>query len=160
MRNHPPTLLRELRRARKINILILGFVLSSCSAASDSNLQDVLLRGPDDQLIGVKAEVADEPAEHAQGLMHRTALAPGRGMLFLFDREAVRSFWMKNTLIPLDVLFFSATGNLVSSRTMEPCEADPCRSYSSGAPALSALEMPAGFVAEHRIGPGWTMRHP
>lgn len=136
-------------------VLVAVILIAGCAPAS--SMQDIFLRGPDDQLIGVKAEIADEPAEHARGLMGRSALAEGQGMLFLFDREEVRSFWMKDTLVPLDVLFFDITGKLISTRTMVPCDADPCHSYSSGAPAASALEMPAGFVAENRIGPGWTM---
>lgn len=67
-------------------------------------------------------------------------------MLFLFPHEQVLSFWMKNTLIPLDIFYFDARGQIVSATTMEPCKADPCPSYSSEGAAQFALEVAAGFL--------------
>ncbi len=105
--------------------------------------------------VQVSAEIADEPEEWSRGLSFRTSLAEGSGMLFVFDDERVRSFWMKDTLIPLDVIFIG--GDLVVVHIVEralPCEADPCPLYGSGAPVLYALEVNADFARVHGIRVG------
>lgn len=72
-------------------------------------------------------------------------LPPGiDGMLFVFDDERPRSFWMLNTLIPLDIWWFDAGGVLLGSTFMEPCTTDPCPSYPSPGPTKWALETAAG----------------
>ena len=86
--------------------------------------------------------------------MNRTELKGIDGMLFLYESPRKLSFWMKNTLIPLDILFFDQEYLLVRTWSMEPCESDPCKRYSSGAEAQYALEVPAGFVKQHGILPG------
>ena len=107
-------------------------------------------------------EGADDPEERSQGRMFRESLAPDHGMLFLFpvDSPEVLSFWMKNTLIPLDIIFFDAQGKVLSWTTMEPCEADPCQRYASGVPATYALEVNAGFVGEYGINEDWNIALP
>lgn len=105
--------------------------------------------------IKILAEIADEPQAQGRGLMFRTELPAGEGMLFVFPDEAPRGFWMKNTLIPLDILFFDASGTWVSGMTMTPCEADPCPRYPSGGAAKYALEVGAGFIAGTGVGMGW-----
>jgi uncharacterized membrane protein (UPF0127 family) len=66
------------------------------------------------------------------------------GMLFVFEAERTGAFWMKKTLIPLDIGFFGDSGGLVGVLRMVPCEAYPCRRYDIGAPYRYALEVPAG----------------
>lgn len=78
-------------------------------------------------------------------------------MLFVSPTEEEQSFWMKNTLIPLDILFFTSSGDFVSSTTMFPCKEDPCPTYVSTGPARFALEVNAGFVKEHGIRKGWKL---
>ncbi|TSD00247.1 MAG: hypothetical protein Greene101449_265 [Candidatus Peregrinibacteria bacterium Greene1014_49] len=107
--------------------------------------------------ITILAEIANEPEAQAQGLMFRENLPQGEGMLFIFPDEAPRGFWMKNTLIPLDILFFDASGTWVSGATMTPCEADPCPGYPSNGAAKYALEVGAGFMAETGVGVGWNI---
>jgi uncharacterized membrane protein (UPF0127 family) len=109
-----------------------------------------------DNSIKILAEIADEPQAQARGLMYREHLPPGEGMLFIFPEVAPRGFWMKNTLIPLDILFFDASGAWVSGTTMTPCTADPCPGYPSKGAAKYALEIPAGFLKEY--GTRWKLK--
>ncbi len=105
--------------------------------------------------VQVSAEIADEPEEWSRGLSFRPSLAEGSGMLFVFDDERFRQFWMKDTLIPLDVIFIN--GELVVVHIVEgavPCEADPCPLYGSGGPVRYALEVNADFVQVHGIRVG------
>jgi hypothetical protein len=91
-------------------------------------------------------EVADDPDERARGLMFRETLADHTGMLFIHDDEGRRSYWMKNTRIPLDILYFDASRRLVMQRRdVPPCpDGNACPSYPSRAPALYVLELNAG----------------
>ena len=100
-------------------------------------------------------EIAADDASRTRGLMDRTEMAPDHGMLFVFEDDAPRAFWMKNTKIPLDMLFFDADRRLVSvQRDVPPCLADPCRGYSSGAPARYVLELNAGQARTRGVAPG------
>jgi hypothetical protein len=132
---------------------LLCFLLLACQQAN----RTVLLVSPEGETVPVQVEVADDEAERAQGLMSRTELPAGHGMLFLYPQEQTLSFWMKNTLIPLDILFFDRDGNFVSSATMQPCVQEPCESYLSAAPARDALEVPAGFLQPYGVGEGWRL---
>lgn len=116
----------------------------------------------------VRLELALTPAEHARGLMSRRALPEDGGMLFVFRDARPRAFWMKNTLIPLDILFLDAHGKVVATHTMgtEP----PCRpgepealyelrlpSYPSDAPAQFAIELNAGQLELNGVRVGDTI---
>jgi uncharacterized membrane protein (UPF0127 family) len=93
-------------------------------------------------------EIADTPAQREHGLMDRTSMPGDHGMLFVFPDSEPRTFWMKNTLIPLDILYFDNARRLVSvQEDVPPCRADPCPVYPSIAPARYVLELNAG-VAE------------
>ncbi len=103
-------------------------------------------------------ELATNEAMRARGLMFRTELAADRGMLFVFPQEGPQAFWMKNTLIPLDMLYFDSARKLVSMQlNVPPCKADPCPSYPSGAPALYVLELPAGTASKLGVAVGEQM---
>ena len=115
------------------------------------------LRSPTGKLVKVKLEVADDDAERETGLMGRTKLGEDEGMLFVFPKTGMLAFWMKNTLIPLDILFFDAQGKVLSTATMTPCTADPCKIYSSKVEATMALEVPAGFIQSNGIKASWKL---
>jgi uncharacterized membrane protein (UPF0127 family) len=107
--------------------------------------------GPSVEIKGQRfsIEIAEDEAARNQGLMNRTELAADHGMLFVFQDDAPRAFWMKNTKIPLDMLFFDAERRLVSvQHDVQPCLADPCPGYSSGAPARYVLELNGGQARE------------
>jgi uncharacterized membrane protein (UPF0127 family) len=96
-------------------------------------------------------EFATDEASREHGLMMRTTLAADHGMLFVFPDTSTRAFWMKNTLIPLDILYFDANRRLVSMQwDVPPCRTDPCPLYPSNAPARYVLELSAGMT--RRIG--------
>jgi hypothetical protein len=140
--------------------IILAVSLLFAACGSQFPQQEILLRSPEGEELSLQVEIADTPEQREQGLMHRKSLSKNAGMLFLLPEEAVQSFWMKNTLIPLDILYFDANGVLVSVRQMEPCVSDPCPAYSSGIPALYALELNAGATERLGIGAGWTLVPP
>lgn len=90
-------------------------------------------------------EIAEDEASRAHGLMGRESMPAGHGMLFVFEDDAPRAFWMKNCHFPQDMLFFDAERRLISvQRNVPPCAADPCPAYPSGAPARYVLELNAG----------------
>ncbi|HKY49369.1 MAG TPA: DUF192 domain-containing protein [Acidimicrobiia bacterium] len=90
--------------------------------------------------------IADDPGERAQGLIGVEELGDLDGMLFVFSQEALGGFWMKGTLIPLDIAFFDDERTFVDTLSMVPCAADPCPSYVPEAPYSWALETPAGTL--------------
>ena len=97
-------------------------------------------------------EVAKTPEEQAMGLMYRTKLAPDRGMIFPFDPPRDASFWMRNTLIPLDMIFVRADGSIanIAANTV-PHSEEP---VPSDGPVKAVLEIPGGRSAELGIEPG------
>lgn len=104
-------------------------------------------------------EIADDDAERARGLMFRDRLEPGHGMLFIHEREEPRAYWMKNTRIPLDILYFDNALTLVTQRRDVPaCTlGDRCPSYTSDAPARYVLELNAGEAARLQLREGATI---
>jgi uncharacterized membrane protein (UPF0127 family) len=91
----------------------------------------------------VEVEVAATPDARTRGLMWRTELAAGKGMLFLFPDEEVQSFWMRNTLIPLDKLFI--TSQLKVAGIVERAQPRTLTGRSVGAPSQYVLEVPGGW---------------
>jgi uncharacterized protein len=93
----------------------------------------------------ITAELAITEVERARGLMFREKIASDQGMLFCFEQEDTHAFWMKNTLIPLDILWLDRDRRVVHiERNVPPCKADPCPSYPSKRPAAYVLELAAG----------------
>lgn len=138
-------------------MMILSVFLVACTQQPE-NLQRMTLVSPTGEQIKLLVELADEPEERSRGLTFREGLPEWQGMLFIFDKPQTLSFWMKNTVIPLDIMFFDEGGKLVSTVTMEPCTEDPCPTYPSATAAQYALEVPAGFVMQHGVGNGWNAR--
>jgi uncharacterized membrane protein (UPF0127 family) len=105
--------------------------------------------------VEVVVEIAHSPEERSQGLMFRESLPENSGMLFIFDEEAVRTFWMKNTLIPLDMIFIDSGMSIIHiEKDVRPCESDPCSTYSSQLPAQYVIEVNAGFSEKNSMDIG------
>lgn len=102
--------------------------------------------------LTIIAEIADSPIEHSKGLMFRKNLDLNKGMLFIFDDEDYRTFWMKNTLIPLDMVFIDDNMTVVDKTTMQPCKNDPCPTYTSEFPAKYVLEVNSGVAQSIEMG--------
>jgi len=97
-----------------------------------------------------KVEVADDEPSRTRGLMFRDSLADDAGMLFVFESEQPLAFWMKNTRIPLDILYFDDARRLVSVSSAPPCTTPQCPNYPSDGPARYTLELKAGTA--RRLG--------
>jgi len=102
--------------------------------------------------VRVRLEVVSTPAARTRGMMYRDAMAEDHGMLFVFPDEVDRSFWMKNTLIPLDMLFIARDGRIVGIHA----DAVPLStaSISVGRPSTYVLEVNGGWAARHGVRPG------
>lgn len=113
---------------------------------------EVVLQPAGDPSVRVKVELARDPQEQARGLMYRDHLEPGWGMLFLNGSPRHQTFWMHNTYIPLDLIFIAADRRVLG--VVE--SAEPLTDDARSVPGESqfVLEVPGGFCARHRIGPG------
>ncbi|HKF44882.1 MAG TPA: DUF192 domain-containing protein [Thermoanaerobaculia bacterium] len=106
-----------------------------------------------------KLEVARTPEEQAQGLMFRESLPERGGMIFLFNDKSSHRFWMKNTMIPLDMIWMDEAGKvLFISPDTPPCKADPCASYGPETPAAQVLEIAGGMAVKEKIVVGSVLR--
>lgn len=113
--------------------------------------------GPTVELDGRRfaIEIADTETSRERGLMFRDEMPADHGMLFLFEDLALRTFWMKNTHIPLDILFFDQNYKLVSAQLrVPPCRSEPCAVYPSEGPAQYVLELNAGVADKLGVKPG------
>ncbi len=103
----------------------------------------------------ILVELADTPQKRAHGLMFRTRLANDTGMLFVFEEAGQWSFWMKNTMVALDILWLGPDKRIVYIEENIPgCSQDPCPEYRSNKDALYALELPAGSVKREKLAKG------
>ena len=96
-------------------------------------------------------EVADTPKKQQLGLMHRKSMPQDRGMIFVFPDEQERFFWMKNTLIPLDIVYLDAKGKVVSVKPMKPQDET---SVPSDSPAKYAVELNQGAARRAGVAAG------
>ncbi len=140
-----------------IRAAVLVAALAAGPAAADCAPDVVDLRG-DWGVARFTVEVADEPAERAQGLMNRESLRPTAGMLFVYDAPQRASFWMRNTLIPLDMIFMDPTGTVTHiHENAVPLDETP---IDGGAGVLAVLEINGGLSRAIGIEVGSELRHP
>ena len=99
----------------------------------------------------IKVLIADEPAEQTRGLSDRPRLEADQGMLFIFPKSQIRSFWMKNMRFPIDIIWIEDNKIINISKNLPPEGQQPQNHYSSDKPANYVLEVNAGFVEEHSI---------
>lgn len=124
---------------------VLLIVISGCSA------DNVVIYSKDSK-ISVNVEIADTNDEMVRGLMFRESLCDNCGMLFVFDDLDYRPFWMKNTLIPLDIIFIDDNFLITDIKHAVPCTTEICDTYSNK--ARYVLEVNEGFTKENNINVG------
>ena len=107
------------------------------------------------QSVTIQAEVADEPEERALGLMNRKKIDKNKGMLFVYHFPSAPQFWMKNTLIPLDILFSSYDGRIIKIFENVPKMTD--NKVTAGDGVSFVLEINSGLVEEFKIDSRWIM---
>lgn len=125
------------------------------AAASQAGAKVVLLP-PGQDPVPVRVEIADDEEERRRGLMFRTQLDASAGMLFLFERPQQLSFWMRNTEIPLDMIFIEPSFRILG--VVENAEPRTDTSRSVPGDSQYVLEVNAGFSRNHGIGPGTMVR--
>jgi uncharacterized protein len=103
----------------------------------------------------IAVEIADTTPLRTRGLMWRSELPEGTGMLFIFPSEVVQSFWMRNTLIPLDMLFIDKRGKVVG--VVQWAEPKTLSSLTVGKPSLYVLEVPGGWTSKNGVRAGSTV---
>jgi YVTN family beta-propeller protein len=138
----------------------------STSSAGGAGPHQIVARKPDIEIVRTEnnnnnnlsvisrifVEVPDDREEFARGLMFRKHLPWNAGMLFAYDDEETRRFWMKNTLIPLDMVFFDSSSKIIDIKeNVPPCKQEECPTYPSKEPAQYVLEVNAGFVQDKGI---------
>lgn len=151
---------------RAAALVLAASTMLGCSAPAETSVaaaeqspagleQIALTIRSDEGVHGFVVEVARTPEEQAMGLMHRRSLEPNRGMIFPYDPPQPASFWMKNTLIPLDLIFIRSDGTIARiADNAEPMSLEPIPSLE---PVAAVLEIPGGRAAELGIEPGDTV---
>jgi len=145
----------------RVGVVVIALVLVAVGAgeslrAATKNDAATARLTLDDTIL--RPEVALTSTARSVGLMNRKK-APRDGMLFVFRHPTAGGIWMKNTLVPLTIVFFDAGGERVRRLSMVPCRQDPCRVYDPGRIYRFALELPAGDKrAALRLGPRASLR--
>jgi uncharacterized membrane protein (UPF0127 family) len=134
-------------------VTLLGVVLSVAAFAASARGSATATASLRLDGVPFRPELALTSAQRQRGLMFRKR-APDDGMLFVFPTATSGGFWMKNTLVPLEIVFFDTAGNGVRTMRMTPCAKDPCRIYDPGVRYRYALELPAADARpSQRLGP-------
>ena len=132
--------------------LLLLFLLIACTAAP--HVPYVVFDTNPPSKFGV--EIASKEEEMMRGLMFRESMPAEQGMLFVFPQTQPLSFWMKNTLIPLDMIFMDENMTVIHIANAVPCKADPCAHYDSP-PGKYVLEINGGIAQQKGIAIGTEM---
>jgi uncharacterized protein len=138
-------------------LIALALVAGAGQVGAACRDDRVSLRG-DWGIASFTVEIADEPHERGLGLMYRETLAISAGMLFIFERPHVARFWMKNTRIPLDMIFVDPTG--VVRHVHHRAVPGDLTHISGGDGILKVLEINGGLAKRLGIGPGSELQHP
>ena len=121
----------------------------------------IAVRDPEGrEVTAVAVRVAATSGDRAHGLMEVPHLPDGTGMLFVFPEQRSGGFWMKNTLVPVDIAFADGDGRIRAVLQMVPCETETCDVYDPEVEYTYALEVPAGWFEEVGVSRGWRLEIP
>ena len=137
-----------LIRISTLTVFMISLLNIEATISNDIAFEQKLL-----VLVGEEylLEIARSEKQRNHGLMFRDRLEERRGMLFIFPRSGNHRIWMKNTLIPLTVVWVDEDNKVIGVRNLSPCVYDPCPSYGVSAPSKYILELSSG---KHRLEPG------
>ena len=130
-------------------IFLIAFLLNFLNGCANNSNEILIDNGQ--QIVKIKVETANDNFERSKGLMFRENLGKDAGMLFIFDSEENRTFWMKNTLIPLDMIFINKELKIVDIKSAVPCKQEPCLLYKSSKPAKYVLEVNGNYTFQQGI---------
>ena len=153
--NAASRILTRRRRGRALALCVLAGLIGQAAAATCAPGR-AELQTPDGRIAVFAVEISDTDAERERGLMFRTDLPRGSGMLFVYDTPRHARYWMKNTLIPLDILFFDSAGvlkhvaPLAQPQDLTPIDGGPGTRY--------VLEVNGGLAAPLGLVPGTRLR--
>ena len=141
---------------RLIFITVLLVVLAGCAFFSDEKSHYTIQLQSDHARYELKVELAKIPEEIRQGLMYRDHLEEGRGMLFVYEEPHILNFWMKNMLIPIDMIFIGEDLTIKHVvHAARPCpQNEKCPTYSPNVEVQYVLEVPAGYAKKYQIDEG------
>ena len=142
--------------------LLMASLAAACGAAPGTSAaptpSPAAVSGPRVEMPSgavYRVELATDPEQQAQGLMYRENLPDKTGMLFVFPETAPHHFWMKNTMIPLDMIWLDDSGRVVFvSANTPPCKADPCPTYGPDRNVRYVLEIAGGKAAAENVTVG------
>ncbi len=143
-------------------VIVIGAVFLLKSNRTESDMPSAptftkqgeltILNREDKPIVTIDIEIADDDGKREVGMMGRRSMEERQGMLFILAGEQMASFWMKNTIIPLDMLFIDKTGNIVTiCRNTTPFSE---QSYSATAPVIFVLEVNGGFADKYGVKEG------
>ncbi len=139
-------------------LIVLTTLFSFAAAAAEFEIGEISIVTQEGETHRIAIELAETQEQRAQGLMFREDLAPNAGMLFLYPRAQVPQMWMRNTLIPLDMLFLDAAGRVLVTANNAVPHSEAI--ISPGVPARAVLELPGDAIERLGIKPGDRVLHP
>ena len=150
---------------KRVFVLLAALVLAACAHAPaaagpvpnpslDLPQGNLTVAGSGGPKLSLHVQIAETTQSREQGLMGVKKMPDQVGMAFLFGGPTSTGFWMKDTLIPLDIAFWDSKGRIVATSTMTPCRTDACPVYQPAATYASAVEMNAGLLAARGIKTG------
>ena len=143
---------------RILLLAVLLALLAAAFAAASVERGTATITTRDGARVTLQVELARTAAARERGLMNRRTLGAKAGMAFLYPQNHRGSFWMKSTLIPLDIAFADARGKILRILTMQPCRRDPCRLYDPKVTYRLALEVNAGSFRRWGVKAGDRIR--
>jgi uncharacterized membrane protein (UPF0127 family) len=139
-----------------VNFILIFFIAAASCHSGRFARTEIQIEREGRTVSVVNAEIARSQEERNQGLMHRKKVPEGEGMLFIFERDEVLSFWMKNTLVPLSIAFIASDGRIIEIKDMRPGDLN---SVNSSRSLRYALEVPQGWFSRAGVRPGDVIRY-